>query len=62
MESYLAELFRQIANYLAGHLIQKNDILFNVMQVRNAGMHVSKYLNMQVCKYASMHVFKYASM
>ena len=28
-ESYLAEQFRQITHYLAEHLIQKNDILFN---------------------------------
>ena len=28
-ESYLAEQFRQIAHYLAEHLIQKNNILFN---------------------------------
>ena len=29
-ESYLAEQFRQIAHYLAEHLIQQNDILFHV--------------------------------
>ena len=28
-ESYLAEQFRQITHYLAEHLIQKNNILFN---------------------------------
>ena len=68
-ESYLAEQFRQIAHYLAEHLIQKNDILFNekfltlwMQECKHSGMHISKYASMQVCKHAGMQIYNYAKM
>ena len=43
-ESYLAEQFRQIAHYLAEHLIQKSDIIiqWKVLDFMNAGMQVRR--------------------
>ena len=66
-ESYLAEQFRQIARYLAEHLTQKNDILFNekfltlwMQECNYTGMQVCKYASMQVSKRANRQVYKYA--
>ena len=60
------EQFRQIAHYLAEHLIQKNDILLNekfltlwMQECKYSGMHISKYASKQVCKYTIMQAYKY---
>ena len=66
---FLAEPFRQIAHYLAEHLIQKNYMLFNekfltlwMQECKFTDMHLSKYASMQAEKYASKQVSKYNSM
>ena len=67
--SYLAEQFRQIAHYLAEHLIPKNDILFNekfltlwMQECKYASIRVCKYTIMQVCEYVGIKVCKIINM